>query len=96
MANDPRIEIRIAHYPPDTSKYNPIEHRLFPHVSRACQGMIFERVQTVHDLIARTTTRIGLKVFTAILDQPYRMGRKGAKDCKATMSMSITFDDVLP
>jgi Rhodopirellula transposase DDE domain len=41
------IEIRIAHYPPYTSKYNPIEHRLFPHVSRVCQGVIFDSVQTV-------------------------------------------------
>ncbi len=32
------IEIRVAHYPPYTSKYNPIEHRLFPHLARACQG----------------------------------------------------------
>ncbi|NJM66696.1 MAG: hypothetical protein HC851_14065 [Acaryochloris sp. RU_4_1] len=31
-------------YPPQTSKYNPIEHRLFPHVSRVCQGVIFESV----------------------------------------------------
>ncbi len=40
--NDLGIEIRIAHYPPYTSTYNPIEHRLFPQVSRACQGMIFD------------------------------------------------------
>ena len=33
------FEIRVAHYPPYTSKYNPIEHRLFPHVTRACQGI---------------------------------------------------------
>jgi hypothetical protein len=32
------IEIRVAHYPPYCSKYNPIEHRLFPHLTRACQG----------------------------------------------------------
>ena len=31
----------MAHYPPYCSKYNPIEHRLFPHVTRACQGVIF-------------------------------------------------------
>ena len=35
------IEIRVAHYPPYASKYNPIEHRLFPHLTRACQGVIF-------------------------------------------------------
>jgi hypothetical protein len=32
------VEVRVAHYPPYTSKYNPIEHRLFPHLTRACQG----------------------------------------------------------
>ncbi len=41
------IEIRIAHYPPYTSKYNPIEHRLFPHLSRVCQGVIFQSVEMV-------------------------------------------------
>ena len=35
------IEIRVAHYPPYCSKYNPIEHRLVPQLSRACQGVIF-------------------------------------------------------
>ena len=94
MANDLGIEIRIAHYPPYTSTYNPIEHRLFPHVSRACQGMIFDSVQTVQDLIARTTTRTGLKLLAAILDPPYQTGRKVAQDFKATLS--IVFDDVLP
>lgn len=33
------VEIRVAHYPPYCSKYNPIEHRLFPHVTRACRGV---------------------------------------------------------
>ena len=41
LVNELKIKIRIAHYPPYTSKYNPIEHRLFPHVTRACQGVIF-------------------------------------------------------
>src|SRR5207237_8904813 len=35
------LEIRVAHYPPYCSKHNPIEHRVFPHVTRACQGVIF-------------------------------------------------------
>ena len=37
LANRIGLEIRVAHYPPYTSKYNPIEHRLFPHIARACQ-----------------------------------------------------------
>ncbi len=41
LANRLGIEIRVAHYPPYCSQYNPIEHRLFPHVTRACRGVIF-------------------------------------------------------
>lgn len=39
------LEIRIAHYPPYCSKHNPIEHRLFPHITRACQGVVFHTVE---------------------------------------------------
>ncbi|KAM3090359.1 ISAzo13-like element transposase-related protein [Phormidesmis sp. 146-12] len=80
--------------PPYTSKYNPIEHRLFPHVSRVCQGVIFESVQIVQDLIATTTTRTGLNVFTTILDKTYQTGRKVAEDFKS--NMKIVFDEFLP
>jgi len=46
------IEIRIAHYPPYTSKWNPIEHRVFAHITRELSGMIlishvFERVKGI-------------------------------------------------
>ncbi|MEW6499370.1 MAG: hypothetical protein AB1589_43890 [Cyanobacteriota bacterium] len=67
LVNELGIEIRIAHYPPYTSKYNPIEHRLFPHVTRVCQGVIFETVELVQDLMAKTKTQTGLQVFTTIL-----------------------------
>ncbi|NJM97587.1 MAG: ISAzo13 family transposase, partial [Phormidesmis sp. RL_2_1] len=60
LANDLGIEIRIAHYPPYTSKYNPIEHRLFPHLSRVCRGVIFDSVERVQDLMAQATTQTGL------------------------------------
>ena len=40
LANEIGLEIRIAHYPPYTSKYNLIEHRLFLHVTRVCQGTV--------------------------------------------------------
>lgn len=88
------VEIRIAHYPPYTSKYNPIEHRLFPHVTRACQGVIFTSVSLVKDLIAKTTTSTGLKVTVRIIDKVYQTGRKVADDFKETMR--IIFDDFLP
>lgn len=88
------IEIRIAHYPPYSSKYNPIEHRLFPHLSRTCQGVIFKSVETVRELMAKTTTRTGLKVYATILDAVYKTGKKVAADFKTTMR--IIFDDYLP
>jgi len=88
------LEIRIAHYPPYCSKYNPIEHRLFPHVARACQGVIFTSVALVKELMARTHTRQGLQVVVDIIETVYQTGRKVANDFKATMR--IVFDQVLP
>jgi len=88
------IEIRIAHYPPYTSKYNPIEHRLFPHITRACQGVIFTSIELVKQLIEKTTTSTGLKVTVQIIDKLYQTARKVADDFKETMH--IVFDDFLP
>jgi hypothetical protein len=88
------LEIRVAHYPPHTSKYNPIEHRLFPHLTRACQGVIFQSVQQVQHYMSKAATRTGLKVIVNILDNVYETGRKVADDFKQTMR--IVFDNVLP
>lgn len=88
------IEIRVAHYPPYASKYNPIEHRLFPHLTRACQGVIFESVELVKRLMERAKTSTGLRVTVDILDKVYQTGRKYAKGFKQTMK--IVFDEILP
>jgi hypothetical protein len=94
LVNEIGIEIRIAHYPPYTSKYNPIEHRLFPHVTRACQGVIFENVQLVKELMEKTKTSKGLKVIVQVIDKVYETGRKVADDFKE--NMQIVFDECLP
>jgi len=94
LANDLGIEIRVAHYPPYTSKYNPIEHRLFAQISRTCQGAIFESVEALRDLIAQTSTKTGLSVVTTIIDAVYETGRKAADAFKT--QMPIRFDDHLP
>jgi len=94
LADELGIEIRIAHYPPYCSKYNPIEHRLFPHVTRACQGVLFTSVNLVKQLIEKTTTSKGLKVFVKIIDTIYQTGRKVADHFKQTMR--IIRDDFLP
>ena len=88
------IEIRIAHYPPYTSKYNPIEHRLFPHVTRACQGVVFSSIEIVKELMEKTKTSTGLKVFVKVIDKVYQTGRKVNDDFKK--NMKIIFDDYLP
>ncbi len=88
------IEIRIAHYPPYTSKYNPIEHRLFPHLTRVCQGVIFQSVEMVCELMAKAKTQTGLRVFATVLDKVYQTGRKVSKEFKQTME--IVFDHHLP
>jgi transposase len=94
LADEIGIEIRIAHYPPYCSKWNPIEHRLFPHVTRACQGVIFTSVQLVKELMEKTHTQTGLKAFVHILDRAYQTGRKAADNFK--QQMRIVFDDFLP
>lgn len=88
------IEIRIAHYPPYCSKYNPIEHRLFPHVTRACQGVLFTSVALVKELMEKTKTSKGLRVVVDIIETIYRTGRQVAADFKT--NMRILFDDQLP
>ncbi len=94
LANELRLELRVAHYPPYCSKHNPIEHRVFPHLTRACQGVIFHRVEIAKQFIERAKTTTGLRVTVSILDKIYTTGRKYAQDFKE--NMKIAFDDHLP
>jgi hypothetical protein len=94
LADRLALEIRVAHYPPYCSKYNPIEHRLFPHVTRACQGVVFHTVQVVKGLMEKTKTSTGLRVTVDIIDKAYDIGRKCAKGFRE--NMKIVFDDFLP
>jgi hypothetical protein len=94
LANRLGIEIRVAHYPPYCSKYNPIEHRLFPHLTRACRGVIFQTLETVRYYMAKAETTTGLKVTVSILEKTYETGRKYTAGFKE--GMKIVFDKVLP
>jgi hypothetical protein len=69
LANRLGIEIRIAHYPPCCSKHNPIEHHLFPHVTRACRGVIFRTLEVARYYMGKTETTMGLKVAVTVLDK---------------------------
>ena len=94
LAGDLGLEIRLAHYPPYCSKYNPIEHRMFSHVTRACQGAVFQTLGIVKQLMEKTSTARGLTVTVDILDKVYETGRKCAEGFKKTMK--LLFDDLLP
>jgi Rhodopirellula transposase DDE domain len=94
VVNDLGVPIRVAHYPAYCSKFNPIERRLFSHVTRACQGIVFDSLQTVLGLIQKTKTQQGLAVTVRVLDKLYETGRKVSDAFK--QHMPIVFDPVLP
>jgi Rhodopirellula transposase DDE domain len=94
MVNRQKIEVRVAHYPPYCSKYNPIEHRLFCHLTRACLGVIFTSVELVKQLMEKARTRTGLRVVADVLDKVYPTGRRVAEEVKKTLN--LVYDDFLP
>jgi hypothetical protein len=94
LVNKLDLEVRVAHYPPYCSKYNPIEHRLFCHLSRACQGVVFTDVALVKQLMEKTRTRTGLRVVVDVLDKVYQTGGRVAEEVKK--SLNLVRDDFLP
>jgi hypothetical protein len=94
LVNDLGIEIRVAHYPSYCSKYNPIERRFFPHIARACQGILFDSIDTVVRLMRKASTTQGLQTTVNVIRRVYETGREVADDFKDTMT--ILFDDLLP
>ena len=94
LADTIGTEIRVAHYPSYCSKYNPIERRLFPHISRACTGMLFDTLETVVDLMRKASTRTGLRTTVNVIRRLYETGRNATDEIK--QNLKIVFDDVLP
>lgn len=88
------VEIRVAHYPPGCSKYDPIEHRFFPHVTRACQGVVFTSLELMRQKMGETRTEKGLRATIDILPGDYPTGDKAPAGYKK--SMGIVFDEELP
>jgi hypothetical protein len=87
------IEIRIAHFPPYTSKWNPIEHRLFPHITRSMSGVVLKSYGLVKELIENTKTETGLTVVANLLEGVYETGKKVSGDIYE--AGTIIFDKVL-
>jgi hypothetical protein len=93
VADRTDMTIRVAHYPPGCSKYNPIEHRLFPHVTRKLQGLFLKSIELMRDLSRRATTASGLHVFARTLRGIYEIGQRAT--AKSVQQLHLLLDPVL-
>jgi hypothetical protein len=76
LADETGLAIAVSHFPPGTSKWNKIEHRLFSFISKNWRGQPLTSLRVIVSLIAGTTTRKGLKVHAEIDDRSYPAGIK--------------------
>ena len=76
LADETGLALQVCHYPPGTSKWNKIEHRLFCHITQTWRGKPLTSRETVVDLIASTTTRTGLTVRCELDTRDYPKGIK--------------------
>ena len=74
LANATGLEITICHFPPGTSKWNAIEHRLFSFIATNWRGKPLESLEVIINLIAATTTNTGLKVYARLDTGSYPKG----------------------
>lgn len=79
LANELRIAIRVSHFPPGTSKWNKIEHRLFSFISMNWRGKPLISHEVIVNLIASTTNKAGLKVHAQLDKTSYQPGIKVSK-----------------
>ena len=90
------IPIRVAHYPSYCSKYNPIERRFFPHVSRACTGMLFDTLERAVELMRKANTSTGLRTTVNVIKRFYEVGREATDAMKQIIKDTLKFHDLLP
>jgi hypothetical protein len=76
IADRTGLEITVCHFPPGTSKWNKIEHRMFSHISQNWRGRPLVDHETVVSLIANTRTKTGLKVRSRLDKRVYPLGTK--------------------
>jgi len=74
LADETGLAIAVSHFPPGTSKWNKIEHRLFSFISKNWRGQPLTSLKVIVNLIAGTTTKKGLKVHAEIDGRNYPNG----------------------
>jgi transposase len=80
LADQLKVELEVCHFPPGTSKWNKIEHRVFCHITRTWRGQPLESYQVVVALIGSTTTAMGLEVHATLDEREYKKGIKVSDD----------------
>ena len=94
LADETRLVLHVHHYPPGTSKWNKIEHRMFCHITQNWRGRPLTDRLAIVELIGATTTKAGLKVECALDTRTYQ---KGIKVSDAEMDMlNLAGDDFHP
>ena len=94
LANTIGMNLKLVHYPPYTSKWNPIEHRVFPHVTRAIEGVPLNTLDEAKDKIGSAKTKTGLTVITDVISKTYEKGKQVAKDYMN--NIKIKFGESVP
>jgi hypothetical protein len=95
LADATGLTIAVSHFPPGTSKWNKIEHRLFSHISLNWRGRPLEDYETVVKLIGATKTRSGLKVKARLDKRRYPVGTSVSNAVMKTLGLepSATLGD---
>ena len=87
LADDIGLELRVRHFPPGTSKWNKIEHRLFCHITKNWRGRPLTSYEVIVNLIASTKTTKGLTVRAALDPHEYETGIKVTKEQLAALKI---------
>ena len=87
FADEADLTVRVCHFPPGTSKWNKVEHRLFSFISTNWRGEPLRDYETIVQLIAKTTTAKGLKVTCRLDRRRYPVGSKVTDEALATVRL---------
>ncbi|KJU84479.1 hypothetical protein MBAV_003324 [Candidatus Magnetobacterium bavaricum] len=87
FADKTRIDVVVCHFPPGTSKWNKIEHRMFSHITKNWRGRSLTSHEVIVNLIANTTTDAGLKINAALDAKEYPTGIKVSDKTMETINI---------
>jgi hypothetical protein len=89
FADETQLRVRVSHFPPGTSKWNKIEHRLFCHITQNWRGKPLRTFETIVDLIGNTRTAAGLRVKAKLDKRKYPTGVKTSNAEMKALSLHV-------